>query len=67
VRGVVLEGASPAAFGQALDRAMAICKRRQSEDQLLFIKSWNEWGEGNHLEPCRQFGRGYLQEIQRRR
>ena len=24
------------------------------------IKSWNEWGEGNYMEPDLQYGRGYI-------
>jgi hypothetical protein len=59
-RGVVLEGSSPATFGIALDRALQACARRDAEDNFLFIKSWNEWAEGNHIEPCRRHGRAYL-------
>jgi hypothetical protein len=29
----------------------------------LFLKSWNEWAEGNHLEPDLQFGTGFLQAV----
>lgn len=29
----------------------------------MFLKSWNEWGEGNYVEPDREFGRGYLETI----
>jgi lipopolysaccharide biosynthesis protein len=65
-RGVVFEGATPARFGEALDRAIELCRRRQAEDNFLFIKSWNEWGEGNYLEPSRRYGRGFLQEVGRR-
>ena len=33
------------------------------EENLIFLKSWNEWAEGNHLEPDLKFGKGYLEVI----
>jgi hypothetical protein len=33
---------------------------RQDDRQIVFIKSWNEWAEGNHLEPDQEHGSGYL-------
>lgn len=35
--------------------------------RLLFVKSWNEWAEGNHLEPDLKFGCGYLDVIREER
>jgi hypothetical protein len=38
---------------------------QDKENQVVFIKSWNEWGEGNYMEPCLKYGHGYLEALRK--
>jgi hypothetical protein len=63
--GLVLTGASPRLFSQHLDQAIAAVEPRPVERRLVFLKSWNEWAEGNFVEPDSSNGRAYLEAIRR--
>jgi lipopolysaccharide biosynthesis protein len=65
-RGLVLEGSTPEKFGRQLDLALQRARARNYRDNLLFVKSWNEWAEGNVLEPSQAFGNGYLKVLRDR-
>lgn len=61
--GLVLVGSNPSIFSRHVAQALEWMQRSRSSQQLLFIKSWNEWAEGNYLEPDREYGRGYLEAL----
>jgi lipopolysaccharide biosynthesis protein len=61
--GVVLVGATPELFRRCLKSAIDALERRPLNRRLLFLKSWNEWAEGNHLEPDLRFGTGFLEAV----
>lgn len=64
VNGLVFHGATPALYGKALRRAFDLGRASARGDgRLVFLKSWNEWAEGNHLEPDLRDGHAYLQTL----
>lgn len=62
-RGLALTGSSPSAFAQNVEHAVATLADRPQEQRLVWIKSWNEWAEGNYLEPDLEHGRGWLEAL----
>jgi len=61
--GYVLKDSTPQLFGKVVKDAINVLKEKQQDKKILFIKSWNEWGEGNHMEPDLKYGRAYLEEL----
>lgn len=33
------------------------------EKKICFLKSWNEWGEGNYMEPDLRYGKGFIKAL----
>ena len=58
-----LVNSTPEKFQRSVEEALALIAGKQPQHQLLFLKSWNEWGEGNYVEPDLKFGHGYLKAI----
>ena len=62
-RGRVLHGSTPDLFRRHVRETLEFVRDIPREHNLVFIKSWNEWAEGNHLEPDLKFGLKYLQVL----
>lgn len=60
---IILHKSSPTLFKKVIQRAIDVVKDKPSEEQIIIIKSWNEWGEGNYMEPDREFGDGYIKAL----
>ena len=62
-RGSVAMDCEPQKFASRLRGALHAARALPEAEQVLIIKSWNEWGEGNYLEPDQQFGHGWLEAL----
>jgi lipopolysaccharide biosynthesis protein len=59
---IVFRRSTPSGFREWLEKLVADAMAK-AEDTLVFINAWNEWGEGNHLEPCQRWGHAYLEAV----
>lgn len=57
--------ATPEAFEKHVRQAVDIVSGKEPEHRVIFLKSWNEWGEGNYVEPDTEYGKGFLTAIRR--
>ena len=55
-------GSTPSKYGHWLYEIMKKFKPYSEEENFVFINAWNEWAEGNHLEPDQKWGREYLEQ-----
>ena len=61
--GLVLHNSTPELFRRHLRKALDRVRDAPREHRIVFVKSWNEWAEGNHLEPDLKFGLRYLEVL----
>lgn len=57
-------GSTPGKFKEWLKQTveMTVCEK-SGDERIVFINAWNEWGEGNYLEPDARWGRAYLEAV----
>lgn len=60
---MIFVNSTPQAYGRWLEQLLQreAASRVPTDEKLVFVNAWNEWGEGNHLEPCMRWGRAYLE------
>lgn len=63
VNGYVLRNPSPELYRSLLQSGIDSVAHLEPQQRLVFLKSWNEWAEGNHLEPDLRDGTAYLQAV----
>jgi lipopolysaccharide biosynthesis protein len=57
----IVKGSTPELYEEWLAGTIRKEVENPTGNGLIFLNAWNEWGEGNHLEPCQRWGRRYLE------
>ncbi|MEY4916850.1 MAG: hypothetical protein RL616_763 [Verrucomicrobiota bacterium] len=62
---IIFVDSTPEIFAEGLDEMIRSVEARPFEQRLVFVNAWNEWAEGNYLEPDQKRGRSYLEAVRR--
>jgi hypothetical protein len=60
---MILTGATPELFRRHVRFVLDRVKHKPLEHRIVFLKSWNEWAEGNYMEPDIKYGRAFLEVL----
>ena len=62
-RGLVYTDSNPSTFYNHVKQIMEVVIPKHNK--VAFLKSWNEWGEGNYMEPDEKYGKGYIEAMKK--
>tara|TARA_R100000935_G_C2833605_1_gene166678 strand:+ start:946 stop:2088 length:1143 start_codon:yes stop_codon:yes gene_type:complete len=62
-KSLIFKNSTPSAWKIHLQEAVDELKKNPENPQIVVIKSWNEWAEGNYLEPDNLHGLGWLEAV----
>lgn len=60
-KGLVFHNSTPKLFKKHVLEVLNIVKEKKRK--IIFLKSWNEWGEGNYMEPDLKNGKQYIKAL----
>ena len=63
--GYLYHNSTPQLFEIHADQVLETVINKIESLQICFLKSWNEWGEGNYMEPDLKYGKGFIYALRR--
>lgn len=58
-----MNNSTPELFRFHVRKALATTLQKRADNMIVFLKSWNEWGEGNYMEPDLKYGKKYIETL----
>lgn len=62
-RHVIIHDCKPSYWKTLCEFIIRRNANRNGQENIVFVKSWNEWGEGNYMEPDIKYGKGYISSL----
>lgn len=62
-RAVIYKNSTPEYWKEHIQKALDAVKDKNDEHKIILLRSWNEWGEGNYVEPDERWGTAYLDAL----
>lgn len=56
--GLIYNNSTPKLFYEHCKRVFSVVKNK--DNKFVMLRSWNEWGEGNYMEPDLKYGMAYI-------
>ena len=63
-KGYLFTGFNKELFKKHIENQISLVKDKTYEHRIIFLKSWNEWGEGNFMEPDFEFGKQKIEAFE---
>lgn len=60
-RNYIIPDPTPENWAKQLD--IVFDKVSQKDNKLVILRAWNEWGEGNYMEPDLKYGRRFIEAL----
>lgn len=62
-KSLIFYNSNPKAWKRHLKDVITNYLKHENNPPFVVIKSWNEWAEGNYIEPDAKYGRGWLEAV----
>lgn len=62
-KAVIYYGSTPELWKEHVKQAIDAVQYKEDQHRIIILRSWNEWGEGNYVEPDERWGTAYLDSL----